>query len=99
MRRCEGIWLRRRRRLTTACTRPRISVPLIVNLSVAQLDARRVMPGVRPLSRTQACQTGRHRLDCRHVSFALTPTPHMPGEVEALAGGVAQLVEQRAYTP
>ena len=32
--------------ITTACTRPRISVLLIVNVSVAALDARRVMPGV-----------------------------------------------------
>ena len=36
--------------LTTACTRPRASLDVIVNLAVIQLSARRVMPGVRPQS-------------------------------------------------
>jgi hypothetical protein len=36
-------------RLTTACTRPRISENVTVNLSVPMLNARRVMQGVRPL--------------------------------------------------
>ncbi len=36
-------------RLTAACTRPRVWRPLIENLAVAQLSARRVMPGVRLL--------------------------------------------------
>ena len=39
----------RRRRITAACTRPRASENAIVNLSLPQLEARRVMPGVRRL--------------------------------------------------
>jgi hypothetical protein len=35
------------RQQSTACTRPRISVPFIVNLAFITLCARRVMPGVR----------------------------------------------------
>ena len=34
--------------ITTACTRPRVSTPLIGNLSLAPLNVRRVMPGVGP---------------------------------------------------
>lgn len=39
-----------RPRLTRACARPRISAPLVQDLSVIRLTARRVMPGVMPLT-------------------------------------------------
>jgi hypothetical protein len=34
-------------RLTTACTRPRVSMDVVENLPLITLNARRVMPGVR----------------------------------------------------
>ena len=53
MKRCHHPSLRlaeANRGITTACTRPRIRLNVIENLSVVQLDARRVMPGVRQFS-------------------------------------------------
>jgi hypothetical protein len=85
-----ALGVRQGRQLTTACTRPRIRLDVIENLSVITSDARRVMPGVMPLP-FQPSVKSLFRITLSGNDSELNGRGKMMGDDEKLIIGVRDL--------